>query len=102
MSNDGYFTIQINNVMPNPIIKNIETEAWCLEWTKPLRSNDDIHEEVCWFSTKENDKWRPINYLFSIRNDLDNSYDNLTYREIQVVVWALTGYMGIAPEFDVY
>jgi len=101
LSNDGYFTIQISNVIPNPIIKNIETEAWCLEWTKPLRSNNDIHEDIRWFSTIENDKWKPINYLFSIRNDLDNSYDNLTYREIQAVVWALAGYMGIAPEFNV-
>jgi len=101
LANDGYFTVQVNNVLSNPIIQNIETEAWCLEWTKPLRSDNDIHEEVRWFSTVENDKWKPLNYLFSIRNDLDKSYENLTYREIQAVVWVIAGYMGIAPEFNV-
>ncbi len=101
LRDDGYFSVKISGALPHDRIKNVETEAWCLEWKKPLRSNNDVHEGVKWFDTSNNSKWKPLNYFFSIRHDLQSQYDNLTYREIQAVVWALSGYMGIAPEFNV-
>lgn len=98
---DGYFQIQISDAQPNELIKNIQTEAWCLEWKKPLRTNNDTHTGVKWYTSKTNDKWKPINYFFSIRNDLHKEYEDLTYREIQAVIWTLAGYMKIAPEFNI-
>lgn len=98
---DAFFSIDISDVQPNEFIRNTKAEAWCLEWNKPLRSNDDIHMGVKWYDTSQNTNWKPLNYLFSIRNQLAATNDDLTYREIQAVVWSLTGYMGIAPEFDV-
>ena len=101
LKNDGYFSVRVSGALPHDIIKNVETEAWCLEWKKPLRSNNDVHKGVKWFDTSNNSKWKPLNYFFSIRHDLQSQYDNLTQREIQAVVWVLSGYMGIAPEFNV-
>lgn len=98
--NDGYFRVEIGNVLPNQFIKNVETEAWCLEWKKPLRSNNDLHTGVKIFATGNNDKWKPLNYLFSLRHKLQADDPELTYREIQAVVWSLAGYMEIAPEFN--
>jgi hypothetical protein len=98
---DGYFSIKVSDIMANDLINNGEYEAWCLEWKKPLRSNDDVHEGVSWYATGNNDKWEPLNYLFTIRNELDFLYEDLTYLDIQAVVWTLAGYMGIAPEFNV-
>lgn len=97
---DGYFKVRVGNVLPNEYIKNIETEAWCLEWQKPLRSNNDLHTGVKMFATGNNEKWKPLNYLFSIRHKLQANDPDLTYREIQAVVWSLAGYMNIAPEFN--
>lgn len=98
---DGYFRVKVGNVLPNKYIKNVETEAWCLEWKKPLRSNNDVHTGVKMFATGDNDKWKPLNYLFSIRQKLQADDPDLTYLEIQAVVWSLAGYMNIAPEFNV-
>jgi len=69
-----------------------------------LRSNNDVHQEVKAFATSSNNKWKPLNYLFSIENELKAKYPEegvLTYREMQAVIWTITGYMGIAPEFNV-
>jgi len=104
IQNDAYFKINISDVMPNEFIKNTTADAWCLEWNKPLRSNNDVHTEVKAFATETNDKWKPLNYLFSIENELKAKYPEegiLTYREMQAVIWTLAGYMGIAPEFNV-
>lgn len=103
VQNDAYFKIDISNVLPNKFIDNTTADAWCLEWKKPLRSNNDIHSGVKAFATESNDKWKPLNYLFSIENDLKAKYPEkgvLTYREMQAVIWTLAGYMGIAPEFN--
>jgi len=98
---DGYFTIQIDNIDATPLLAPGVHEAWCLEWQKNLRSNGDVHQEVKWFSTGNNEKWKPLNYLFSIRQELQADDPDLTFRDIQAVVWVLAGEMGIAPEFDV-
>lgn len=98
---DGWFRVEIKNIEANPFVKAGVTEAWCLEWKKTLRSDGDIHQGVKWFTTHNNDKWKPINYFFSIRGDLAKEYPNLTNREIQAVIWTLAGHMEIAPEFDI-
>ena len=98
---DGYFTIRVDGVDDNPILAPGTHEAWCLEWHKNLRSNGDLHTEVKWFDTDDNDTWKPLNYLFSIRHELQADDPDLTYRDLQAVVWVLAGEMGIAPTFDV-
>jgi len=104
LQNDAFFRINISDALPNEHIKNVSADAWCLEWDKPLRSNDDIHQGVKVYATGSNDKWKPLNYFFSIQNELKAQYPEegtLTHREMQAVVWTLAGYMGIATEFDV-
>lgn len=98
---DGWFQIEIENIEANPFVKAGETEAWCLEWKKPLRSRGDVHNGVKWYATVTNDKWKPLNYFFSIRDELRSEDPQLNNREIQAVIWVLAGNMGIAPEFDV-
>ena len=97
---DSWFKIKLENVGSNDIINNGTVGAWCLEWKKPMRSSNDVHEGTKLYSTKGADKWLPMNYFFSIRNELKREDPTLTHREFQSVVWALAGDMGIAPEFD--
>src|SRR6056297_3593831 len=101
LTRDGYFTISVDNIKSNPLLPAGQHEAWCLEWNKSLRSSGDVHSGVNWFSSGSNDKWKPLNYFFSIRKDLQKNDPTLTFREIQAVVWVLAGEMGIAPKFDV-
>ena len=98
---DGYFTIQIDNIDDTPLLAPGVHEAWCLEWNKNLRSDGDVHQDVKWFTTGDNDTWKPLNYLFSIRPELQANDEDLTFRDLQAVVWVLAGEMGIAPAFDV-
>lgn len=100
-ANDGFFTISVSNIQSNTLLKPGTHEAWCLEWKKNLRSSGDVHRDVKWYSSGSNDKWKPMNYFFGIRDELNNDDPELTFREIQAVVWVLAGEMGIAPEFDV-
>jgi surface protein len=98
---DGYFMISIDNMTSNSVLLPGQHEAWCLEWNKSLRSSGDVHQDVKWFSSNSNDKWKPLNYFFSIRKQLQKDDPSLTFREIQAIVWVLAGEMKIAPEFDV-
>jgi len=98
---DGFFTISVSNIQSNIHLAPGTHEAWCLEWNKNLRSSGDVHRDIKWYSTGSNDKWKPLNYFFSIRDELKNNDPELTFREIQAVVWVLAGEMGIAPKFDV-
>lgn len=98
---DGWFRVEINNTESNPFVSNGVTNAWCLEWKKTLRSDGETHQGVKWYTTHTNEKWKPMNYFFSIRDDLAKEYPKLNNREIQAVIWTLAGHMEIAPEFDV-
>lgn len=100
-ANDGFFTISVGNIQSNTLLTPGTHEAWCLEWKKNLRSSGDVHRDVKWYSSGSNEKWKPLNYFFSIRDELKNDDPELTFREIQAIVWVLAGEMGIAPEFDV-
>ena len=97
---DSWFKIKLENIGTNDIINNGTVGGWCLEWKKAMRSNNDVHEGTKIYSTEGADKWKPMNYFFSIVRDLKGEDPSLTHREIQSVVWSLAGYMGIAPEFD--
>ena len=100
LSNDGYFQINVTNTESNVWFENTEVPAWCLEWKKPLRSNNDEHTEVRWFDTSQNNKWKPMNYFLSMRKEFQKNDEELTFREFQAAIWSLAGYMEIAPEFD--
>ncbi|NGP76918.1 hypothetical protein G3570_09755 [Balneolaceae bacterium YR4-1] len=98
---NSWFQIKLKNIEKNSFINNGTMGAWCLEWKKPLDSNNDVHEGTKIYSTKGAAKWAPMNYFFSIKNDLIKEDPGITSREIQSVVWSLAGYIGIAPEFDI-
>lgn len=100
VGSDSWFQIKLEGIESNDIINNGTAGAWCLEWKKTMRSNNDVHEGTKIYSTKGADKWQPMNYFFSIKNELKKEDPTLTHREFQSVVWTLAGDMGIAPEFD--
>lgn len=98
---NSFFQVEITGIETNSFLRLGTHGAWCLEWKKSLRSNNDVHNGVKWYATTGNDKWKPLNYFFSIKRDLEAADPDITFREMQAVVWSLAGFMGIAPEFNV-
>lgn len=86
---DSYFAFDVSNIESNGIISEGLVEGWCLEWDKPIASNNDQHDGVEAYSTFGSEKWKPVNYLMSIKNQLKRNDPSLTYREIQVAIWSL-------------
>ena len=86
---DSFFAFDLSNIKPNGIVSNGLKEGWCLEWNKPLDSNNGVQTDVKMFNTHGSDSWKPANYLMNIKDDLQSVDPELTYREIQVALWSL-------------
>src|SRR6056297_1419449 len=86
---DSYFSLDLSNFETNGLIGEGVTEGWCLEWNKPIRQNNDVHDGVELFNTFGSDTWKAPNYLMNIKNELKASDPDLTYKEIQVALWSL-------------
>lgn len=96
-SNDTYFTLEFENIGSNDVIENGFTgEGWCIDWQMPIDSDDSVYDDVSLYSTFQVEKWKQVNFLFNIVDHLKNEDPDLTYREIQLVLWSLRG----RPEFN--
>lgn len=94
---DSYFIIEFSDLEQNEVIQNGFTgEGWCIDWQKPIDSNNGTYNNIQLFSTFNVEKWNPLNFLFNIMDDLKQADPDLTYREFQAVVWSLRGF----PEFN--
>ncbi|PWN07840.1 hypothetical protein [Rhodohalobacter mucosus] len=98
---DSYFQIEIEGIGENTFLQNGTHGGWCLEWKKTIRSNNDEHKDLNWYTSQGSEKWKPLNYLFLIRDELEVSFPDLSIYDLQAAVWVLAGDMGIAPEFNV-
>ena len=85
--NDSFFTVSLND--------GSAKEAWCIEWNED--ASFGLNEGTELFSTKGQDAWKELNYFMAIKDDLKAQDPELTYKEIQVVIWSLID----KPSFDV-
>lgn len=93
---DSYFAFDVKNVGNNGLLKEGLTEGWCLGWDRAIAQNNDTHNGVEMYSTYGSEKWKPVNYLMNIKDDLKDEDPELTYKEIQVAIWSLMD----EPKFD--
>lgn len=93
---EAYFSILFSNINSNNVIENGTLEAWCIDWTKPLDSNNGTYNNIELYSTDRVEKWKPLNYLLNIKDNLLNGDPKITWREIQIAIWSLRA----NPEFD--
>jgi len=100
-TNNGYFVIDIDSISNTPFLIHDRYEAWSLDWKKDLRLSDDFNRDVKWYSSGSSEKFKPLNYFFSIKDQLQKEDPNLTSNEVQAIVWILSGEIGIAPKFDI-
>lgn len=94
---DSYFVLEFSGLQDNDVIQNGFTgEGWCIDWQKPIDSNNGTYSGIQLYSTYNVEKWNPLNFLFNIMDEIKQADPDLTYREFQAVVWSLRGF----PEFN--
>lgn len=96
-SSDYYFSIGFTDLAENTVIQDGFTgEGWCIDWQKPIDSDNGTYSGIQLYSTFNVEKWNPLNFLLNITDDLREADPELTFREIQAAVWSLRGF----PEFN--
>lgn len=93
---EAYFNIQLGNISANELIENGTKEAWCIDWTKPIVSNNGIYNGIKLYSTDLVEQWMPVNYLLNISQDLISNDPDISWREMQLAIWTLRA----NPVFD--
>ena len=93
---NAYFKLNFSEISENSVIGNGEGEGWCIDWQKPIDSNGGVYTNIQLYSTYNVEKWKPINYLFNIMDQLKQDDPNITYLEIQIAIWSMRG----NPAFD--
>ncbi|TVR37064.1 MAG: hypothetical protein EA390_00270, partial [Balneolaceae bacterium] len=91
-----YFNIDFTEINPNGVIENGPGEGWCIDWKKPIDSDGGVYENIQLYSTYNVTKWKPINYLFNIMDQLKQDDPEITFRDVQVAIWVMRG----NPAFD--
>jgi hypothetical protein len=92
----SYFKIDFSNIVPNEFIDNSTREAWCIDYKKPIASGGAVHEGLS-ISYATGERWQPIRRLVGMKDNILENNPEVTYREIQVAIWALLDF----PKFDI-
>lgn len=93
---DSWFVFNFRNIEEGAILPNGEMKGWCVEWNKPIRANNTDHTDINALSTLNNEKWKDLNYFLNIKDELQEADPELTFRDMQAVIWSLIG----IPEFN--
>lgn len=93
---DSWFVFNFRNIEEDAILPNGEMKGWCVEWNKPIQANNTDHTDINALSTLNNEKWKDLNYFLNIKDELQEADPELTFRDIQAVIWSLIG----IPEFN--
>lgn len=76
---DSYLTVALNH--------GVSREGWCIEWNS--EQSFGIKNGARLYSTKDQDRWKKLNYFMNVKNDFLAEDPDLTYREIQVAIWSI-------------
>lgn len=90
-----HFLISLTSIDENNQINNGEKEAWCIEWDVPLVR--ETQHQVKLHSTQNKAYWNKMNYLLNEMDNFKEEFQELTWKEIQIVIWEIADY----KEFDI-
>lgn len=94
--NKAFFSIGFSDIEQNDVIQNGIGEGWCIDWQTEIDSENGVYNGVELYSTYRVEKWKPVNYLINIKDDLMANNSEITYREIQLAIWSFRA----NPEFN--
>lgn len=93
---EAYFDIQFSGIEPNNVIQNGSRIAWCIDIWHSIDYNGGTYSNIPLYSTYRVEKWKPLNYMFNIKDELLEEDPDLTWLEFQVAIWSLRA----NPEFN--
>ena len=97
-SSESYFSLNLDGIGENSIISNGSSfGGWCIDYDKPINSDGGIYEGLQLYSSYLTKAWKPLNYFLNIKGDLLQEDPELTFRDMQVVIWSLMPH----PVFDI-
>jgi len=96
-NDSSYFNIELSNIASNDVIENTQLEGWCIDWQKPINSNNSNYSGIKLYSTFKVEKWKQVNYLLNIKSKLLKDNPDMTWRDIQAAIWSLRA----NPEFNI-
>jgi len=86
---NSYFTLEFSNIESNSIINNGIFGGWCIVYDKPIDSNGGIYDGLKLFDTFGAKSFKPLNHLINERYALRDKYPDMTWKELQVLVWSV-------------
>lgn len=84
----SFFDVEVSETGSNQHIATGARNGWAINVDKQI-DLDQSYEGVSLYSTYGEEHWKPVNYLLNIRESLYSDDTELTYREIQAVIWLL-------------
>jgi len=81
------FTVNISGIQHNSTLLNGTKKAWCIEFDATALKREQDGAKL--YSTKGQELWRPLNYFLSIKEAIKQRYPQLTWKEIQIIIWSL-------------
>ncbi len=84
----GQFSVELSNIAPGSIITDGEYEGWCMQIDKTISAGTQLNGLQI-FSTKNDDKFKYINYLINKKNSYLSQYNGGSWKEIQVAMWVI-------------
>ena len=81
------YLVDLSGIAFNPVVSDGTRLAWSIEYdVPPFRGTQ---ENVNLYSTRGQELWKPLNQLLSLREELQQEYPALTWKELQVTIWLL-------------
>ncbi|MDX1639860.1 MAG: hypothetical protein R3281_18005 [Balneolaceae bacterium] len=82
--------ITLSEITDNPYISNGFKKAWCIEWD--VSSIKGVQRDVNLHATKGKVYWDKLNYLINHIDDFSEAFPELSWKEIQIAIWAVVDY----------
>lgn len=95
-TDEAYFDITFSDIEPNAVIENGSKKSWCIDIWRSIDHNGGTYSNIPLYSTYRVEKWKPLNYMFNKKDEWMANDSDLTWLELQVVIWSLRA----NPKFD--
>ena len=87
--NESYFTLDLGSAEADLYPAVTVYNGWCASPTQQIKTGNQTHHGVSLFTTFNQEKWKPVNYLLNHKETLLIGDSELTQKEIQAAIWSL-------------
>lgn len=94
-NNKSYFTVEIDNLLPESGIDNGFYDAWCVLYDTPINSNGGNYQGVKLHSVDADVALQRVQYIVNNKNRFMQGID-ADWKDLQVAIWSVLDF----PKFD--